>query len=101
MDYAAIRGHLSAQEGKLDPDRHRGRVAQAVTSRTSTSGRPSCGVPPENRVERDDRRDLRENPTAEALPVDGKTPTFVVTQPHPSAMELRLPVRDSLPVIIQ
>jgi hypothetical protein len=28
-------------------------------------------------------------PTAEALTDDGETPTFVVTQPHPSPMQLR------------
>jgi hypothetical protein len=47
-------------------------------------------VPPENRVRRDDRRDFRENPTAEAITDRGETPTFVVTQPHPPAVQLRL-----------
>ena len=47
-------------------------------------------MPSENRVRRDDRRDVREDPTAEALTDDGETPTFVVIQPQPPAVQLRL-----------
>jgi len=37
-------------------------------------------VPPEDRVRRDQRRDLREHPTPQARTEDSETPTFVVTQ---------------------
>ena len=52
--------------------------------------RDQLAVPSENRVRRDDRRNLRENPSAEALTDDGKTPPFVVTEPHSPAVQLRL-----------
>jgi hypothetical protein len=47
-------------------------------------------VPPEDRVRRDDRRDVREDPSAETLTDEGEPPTFVVTQPYTPAMQLRL-----------
>ena len=46
-------------------------------------------MPPENRVRRDDRRDLREDPAAEALTDDRETSTLVVIQPQPPAVQLR------------
>ena len=52
--------------------------------------RDQLAVPPENRVRCDDRRDIRKHPPAEALTDHGETPTVVVTQPHPSATEVRL-----------
>lgn len=38
----------------------------------------------------DNRCDVREESTAEALAHDGETPTFVVAQPNTSGTELRL-----------
>jgi hypothetical protein len=58
-------------------------------------------VPPQDRVRRDDRRDVREDPSAETLPDDGEPATFVVAQPHAPAVQLRLELRGSLPAGIR
>jgi hypothetical protein len=47
-------------------------------------------VPPENRVRRHVRCNVRENPTAQALTDPGETSTFIVTRLHPSAAQLAL-----------
>jgi hypothetical protein len=69
---------------------------------TSTLGRPgrdvayvhlraiNSRVPPENRVRRDDRRDVGKDSPSEALTDARETPTFVVIQPQPAALQLHL-----------
>jgi hypothetical protein len=52
--------------------------------------RDQFAVPPENRVRRDDRRDVGKDSPSEALTDDGETPTFIVIQPQPPALQLRL-----------
>jgi len=47
-------------------------------------------VPPEDRLRRDQRRDLREHSTSQALTEDGEAPSFVVTQLQPSTAQLAL-----------
>jgi len=47
-------------------------------------------VPPEDRIRRDQRRDLREHTTSQALTEDGETPTIAVTQLQPSTAQLSL-----------
>jgi hypothetical protein len=47
-------------------------------------------VPPENRFRRDQRRDLREHSTSQALAEDGKTPSLVVTQLQASTVQSSL-----------
>src|ERR671924_398600 len=76
------------------PDRE---AADLLLDAASTKPRPrvrplqrsQLAVPPENRVRRDDRRDLREEPAAEALTDDGETPTVVIIQPEPPPVQLR------------
>ena len=46
-------------------------------------------VPPENGVRRDDRRDFREDPAAQALSDDSKMPTVFIIQPQPPPVQLR------------
>ena len=48
--------------------------------------RDQFAVPPENRVRRDDRRDVGKDPPSEALTDDCETLTFVVIQPQPAAL---------------
>ena len=47
-------------------------------------------MPPEDRLRRDQRRDLREHSTSQALAEDGETPPFVVTQLQASTVQLSL-----------
>jgi len=47
-------------------------------------------VPPEDSIRCDQRRDLREHATAQALAEDGETPPFVVTQLQASPVQLSL-----------
>ncbi len=47
-------------------------------------------VPPQDRVRRHDRHDVREDPPAETLTDHGEPATFVVAQPHAPAVQLRL-----------
>jgi hypothetical protein len=63
-------------------------------------------MPAQNGVRCDDRRDVREHSTAEALTKCRKPPPFVVRQSEPSAAQLRLenPVlfltkRDHIPLL--
>ena len=46
-------------------------------------------MPPENRVRRDDRGDLGEEPAAETLTDDREASTLVVIQPQPVPLQLR------------
>jgi hypothetical protein len=46
-------------------------------------------VPSTNGVRRDDRRDFHEDPAAQALSDDRETPTVVIIQPQPPAVQLR------------
>lgn len=52
--------------------------------------RDEFAMPAENRIGRHDRCDIREQPAAKAMADGGEPPTFVVAQPHPTAMQLRL-----------
>jgi len=47
-------------------------------------------VPAENRLRSDQRRDLREHSTAQALAAHGEPSPFVVTQLQPSTVQLSL-----------
>ena len=47
-------------------------------------------MPPEDGIRRDQRRDLREHSTSQALAEDGETPPFVVTQLQASTVQLSL-----------
>jgi hypothetical protein len=74
---------------------------------TCTPGRPQRGeryvhlrdqlaVPPQDRLRRDQRRNLGEHSTAQALAEDRETPPFVVTQLQPSTVQLSLERRNSI-----
>ena len=63
-------------------------------SRTPLRVRPFPGdelpVPAQNRVGRDDRRDLRQHPTTEPLAEASQPPPFVVGEPQALVAQLRL-----------
>jgi hypothetical protein len=47
-------------------------------------------MPAQYRVRRDNRGNLREHPTSEAMPQSTETTAFVITESHPTAVQLRL-----------
>ena len=81
-----LTGHPDDQTSDL---KERARPPRAA-SRIRPLRSDELAMPAEDRVRRDDGRDLRQQSTAEPLPEDRQAATFVIGQCQSSAVELRL-----------